>query len=70
VVALCEQGLYQWDDFRDHLIAEIAFAERHHVASGYYECWLASFERLLVEKRIFTKEEIDARTAELKSDQR
>lgn len=69
-VALCEQGLYQWDEFRNRLIAEIDSAERRRVESSYYERWLASFERLLVEKRIFTKEEIDARTAELESGQR
>jgi len=56
-VALCERGLYQWDEFRDHLIAEIAAAER---AAGphadpatlpsYYESWLAAFEKLLAEK--------------------
>jgi nitrile hydratase len=68
-VALCEQGLYPWDDFRDRLIAEIASAERCHVAPGYYERWLASFEKLLVEKGIFTKEDIDAITAKLKSGQ-
>ena len=75
-VALCEQGLYKWDDFRDHLIAEIAAVERaegadtaHSLLPGYYEHWLASFERLLVEKGLFTKEEIDTRKAKLESDQ-
>jgi nitrile hydratase len=56
-VALCERGLYTWDEFRDHLIAEIAAAEQ---AAGprafasplpsYYESWLAAFEKLLREK--------------------
>ena len=67
-VALCEQGLYQWDEFRDHLITEIAAAERMEPARerpGYYECWLAAFETLLVEKALLTKEAIDARTARL-----
>jgi nitrile hydratase accessory protein len=69
-VALCEQGLYPWDDFRDRLIAEIAMAERHGEASSYYERWLASFEKLLIEKRILTKEEFDARAAKLDSSHR
>jgi nitrile hydratase len=69
-VALCEQGLYSWDDFRDRLIAEIATAERHGEASSYYECWLASFEKLLVDKGIFTKEEFAARAAEPNASQR
>jgi nitrile hydratase accessory protein len=56
-VALCERGVYRWDEFRDHLIAEIAAAEK---AAGphadpatlpsYYESWLAAFEKLLAEK--------------------
>ena len=56
-VSLCEQGLYQWDEFRDHLIAEIAAVERaadpnsdSAALPSYYECWLAAFEKLLAEK--------------------
>ena len=58
-VSLCEQGLFQWDEFRNHLIAEIAAAERaaglHAPASAlpsYYESWLAALEKLLSEKGI------------------
>ena len=53
-VSLCEQGFYQWDEFRDHLIAEIAAGEQ---AAGpnpypeelpsYYQSWLAALEKLL-----------------------
>jgi len=68
-VALCEQGLYHWDEFRDRLIAEIAAAER--VAStdaspsspSYYESWLAAFEKLVIEKGICTPEQLHALTA-------
>lgn len=58
-VSLCEQGYYQWDEFRDYLIAEIAAAEK---AAGphadpaslpsYYESWLAAFEKLLAKKEL------------------
>jgi nitrile hydratase accessory protein len=58
-VALCEQGIFHWDEFRDHLIAEIAAGERAAgsnapVASlpSYYESWLAAFEKLLREKGV------------------
>ena len=58
-VSLCEQGLFRWDEFRDHLIAEIAVAERaagpHAPAfalPSYYESWLAALEKLLSEKGI------------------
>src|SRR5438093_867914 len=46
-VALCEQGLYQWDEFRDRLIAEIAAEAAGNTEDpsspqpGYYEHWLA-----------------------------
>ena len=63
-VFLCEQGLFQWDEFRDHLIAEIAAAEHvvdpHAPTSpppSYYESWLAAFEKLLREKEISLPEE-------------
>ena len=67
-VALCERGLYQWDEFRNRLIAEIAAAEHMepaHERLSYYECWLAAFETLLVEKEVLAKEAIDVRTARL-----
>ena len=58
-VSLCEQGLFKWDEFRDHLIAEIAAAERaagpHAPATAlpsYYESWLAAFEKLLRAKGV------------------
>ena len=71
-VALCEQGLYQWDEFRDRLIAEIATAERaanteagHSSRPSYYESWLSAFEKLVIEKGICTPEQLRALTAEL-----
>ena len=58
-VSLCEQGYYQWDEFRDHLIAEIAAAEEAagpnpapDALPSYYESWLAAFEKLLAKKGI------------------
>lgn len=64
-VALCEQGLYPWDEFRDHLISELAAAEQKATPQeqwpSYYECWLAAFESLLVRKGILTAKKIEAR---------
>jgi nitrile hydratase accessory protein len=72
-VALCERGLYQWDEFRDRLIAEIA-AERvgssenaHSPQPSYYEHWLAAFEKLVIEKGICTSEQLHTLTAELRA---
>ena len=63
-VALSDDRVYDWDEFRDRLVAEIAAAEEHGDGSGYYERWLASFERLLLETGVVTADELDARTAE------
>ncbi|HEV8717665.1 MAG TPA: nitrile hydratase accessory protein [Candidatus Binatia bacterium] len=64
-VALCEQGLYPWSEFCDHLITEITAAERPETPPEsrptYYECWLAAFEALLVEKEVLTTKKIDTR---------
>ena len=73
-VALCEQGVYQWDDFRDRLIAEIAAAEGGEGTAdvrspqpGYYEYWLAAFEKLLIEKGICTSEQLNTVMAAMRS---
>ena len=63
-VALSDNQTYGWNEFRDRLVLEIAAAEEHGDTSGYYERWLASFERLLLETGAITAEELDARTAE------
>ena len=56
-VALCEQGEFIWDDFRQHLIASIAASgETPETADpdapGYYEHWLRALERTLTEKGV------------------
>ncbi len=63
-VTMSDSQCYAWDAFRDRLAAEIAAAEEHGDGSGYYERWLASFERLLLETGVLTAEELDTRTAE------
>jgi cobaltochelatase CobN len=63
-VAMSDNQCYAWDAFRDRLAAEIAAAEEHGDGSGYYERWLASFERLLLDTGVVTAAELDARTAE------
>src|SRR5215216_4815527 len=63
-VALSDHAVYTWDAFRERLSGEIAEAEAHGECTPYYERWLASFERLLLETGALTPEELDARTAE------
>jgi len=62
-VTLTESPVASWDAFRDRLVAEIAAAEAHGDTSGYYERWLASFERLLLDTGVLSAEELDTRTA-------
>ena len=61
-VALHEQGLYEWEEFRQTLIAQIAAAEARGGWFVYYEIWLATFEELLAKKGLVTPEELDETT--------
>ncbi len=58
-VALHEQGLYQWEEFRQTLIGQIAAAEASGRPFVYYEVWLATFEELLRRKELITPEEVE-----------
>jgi nitrile hydratase accessory protein len=64
VVALHERGAFDWDDFRDQLVAEIGAAPQDD-GSGYYERWLTAFERLLSERGVLDDAEVVARAREL-----
>lgn len=59
-VALSDQ-LYDWEEFRANLIAEIGAADQRGDYSGYYERWLAAFERTLSARGILSPGEIDER---------
>ena len=69
-VALHEQGLYEWEDFRQALIAEIKAAEARGGPFAYYEIWLATFEQLLAKKRIVTPAELDETTYQVEFGER
>jgi nitrile hydratase accessory protein len=65
-MALHEQGVFtDWEEFRSRLIAEIAEWERGNQgrldAWNYYALWLAALERLVVDKGLVSRREIDAR---------
>ena len=53
-MTLYERGAFQWNDFRDRLIAAIAAWERahhpHDEGYRYWDCWLTAFESLIAEK--------------------
>ena len=65
-VGLCERGFYDWDEFRERLIAEISSADARHEDSTYYERFIRVFQRLLVEKGICIDTEIDQHAAAFK----
>lgn len=69
-MTLHEQGAFEWNEFRERLIAAIAAWERAHhgedpAAYRYWECWLAAFEQLVVDKGLCPPPALDARVAEL-----
>lgn len=59
--ALDGKGIKTTDEHRRAVESLENYAEL-----GYYERWAAATEKLLVEKGILTKEEIDERAAEMK----
>ena len=69
-VALGDRGLYEWEAFRQRLIAEIASAQEKDVPSSYYAQWLAALEKLAIAKGLVTREELDGRTDEYASGNR
>ncbi len=65
-LSLYRAGLFEWEEFRQLLIAEIQAWEQQHTETepwSYYTCWQRSFERLLVTKGVCKAAELDARTA-------
>jgi nitrile hydratase accessory protein len=58
-VALSEQGLLPWEDFRQALVAEIAAAEARGGEFRYYDAWLAAFERVLAARGAVRPEELE-----------
>lgn len=66
-VALNEGGAYAWPEFSARLAGEIAEAEREAATSSYYERWLASLEKLALERGLVSRDELAARAAEYAS---
>ena len=61
-VALHEGGAYDWEEFRQELIAQVAAAESRPGPFVYYEAWLATFEALLAAKGIVAPAELEETT--------
>ena len=69
-VVMNHDGCYEWKDFADNLMAEIAEAEKTQASQVYYEQWLQALEKLAISSGMVSKEELDARTEEFASGQR
>ncbi len=72
-VALRDEGLFPWEAFRVRLIAAIAEADCRPAGEGkpgYYENWLAAFEKLLVESGLVTTGEIEDRVRQFATGER
>ncbi|MCC7107108.1 MAG: nitrile hydratase accessory protein [Chloroflexi bacterium] len=71
VAALCEQGLVPFDDFRWRVAAAISTWERYNHGQeeqfSFSQRWLAALERLLIDRGLLSKEEIDQRAATVTS---
>jgi nitrile hydratase accessory protein len=65
-VALSEQGAYEWETFRRHLIEEIA----EDPDRQYYASWLEAFEHVLLETRAIGADELERRTGEYLTQER
>lgn len=70
-VALCERGLFAWEDFSRRLIARIAAWQSEHLAAAirdtsdpsypYYALWLAALEDVLAKKGVLTASDLELR---------
>lgn len=65
MVATMGQGMYNLDEFR-HGIEVMPPA--HYLTSSYYEHWLETVEKNLIEKGVIDRDELDARTQEFLKD--
>lgn len=63
-IALSKQGHYEWEDFRQTLMATIAEWESTHTLNDpewdYYQCWLTALETVTVESGVLKPGELDA----------
>lgn len=63
-LTLARNGYFEWDDFRDELIAEIGRWEAAHPDDrsswNYYERWLAALETAVVKTGLLDPAELSA----------
>ena len=62
-VALNEDGVYPWKAFSEGLATQIGHAEAAGEESSYYERWLKTLERLVIDQGLISADELEARAA-------
>ena len=60
-MTLCEAGAFEWEEFRQRLIAAIGASERAGAPWHYYTCWQAALEGLVVDKGLCAGPVLEAR---------
>ncbi|MEO0648115.1 MAG: nitrile hydratase accessory protein [Cyanobacteria bacterium J06650_10] len=67
-IALSKQGHYEWEEFRQTLMATIKEWEDTHELDDpewdYYQCWLATLEKLVVKSGVLQPGELEAQMAQ------
>ena len=64
-VTLHDRGEFDWEDFRQQLIAAIARAEAAGGEFSYYRCWLEALEYILGVSGLVADGEVERRAGEL-----
>ena len=68
---LSEAGLFQWDEFRARLIAEVGASDRIHERDGtadqgeYYTHFVRALEAIVTEKGLASHKDLAAKLADL-----
>lgn len=69
-IALSKKGHYDWEDFRQRLIASIGEWEQSHESDdpswSYYERFLIALERLMVDAGVLESDELERRVTDLR----
>jgi nitrile hydratase accessory protein len=64
-MALHDGGLFEWEAFRQQLMAAVARAEAAGGEFSYYRCWLEALQTLLDASGVVDRAAVDGRAAEL-----
>lgn len=69
VIALAKQGNYEWEDFRQQLIAKISEWEAQHPRDDsswdYYQRWLLALEEVVFNANLIDETELNQRTKQI-----